>query len=264
MIEIIAPALIVGLILTAVAGPLGSFIVWGRMSYFGDTLAHSALLGVALGLFLSLDPIVGVIIVTVTVAILLSTLQKQTSIGSDALLGIIAHGTLALGLVLVSLKDGVRVDLLGLLFGDLLAVTFEDTLWVSGCALLLAIVTRLIWNPLLNILLNSDLARAEGIAVDKIRMLYMICLALLVAIGMKVVGALLITALLIIPPAGARKLASTPEQMAIIASIIGMSSIGLGLLASLQWDTPAGPSIVLSACLLFTITLFFGQHNSNQ
>ncbi|MBV1919801.1 MAG: metal ABC transporter permease [Pseudomonadales bacterium] len=261
MIEIIAPALIIGLILTAIAGPLGSFIVWGRMSYFGDTLAHSALLGVALGLFLSLDPIVGVIIVTVSVAILLSTLQKQRNINSDALLGIVAHGTLALGLVLVSLREGVRVDLLGLLFGDLLAVTFSDTLWVGGCALLLAIVTKLIWNPLLNILINSDLARAEGLPVDKIRMIYMICLALLVAIGMKVVGALLITALLIIPPAGARRLASTPEQMALFASLIGMSSIILGMLASLQWDTPAGPSIVLSACLLFSLTLTRGSQS---
>ena len=264
MIEIIAPALIIGLILTAIAGPLGSLIVWGRMSYFGDTLAHSALLGVALGLFLSLDPIMGVIIVTVTVAILLSILQKQRHINSDTILGIIAHGTLALGLVLVSLKQGLRVDLLGLLFGDLLAVTFADTLWVAGCALLLTIVTGLIWNPLLNILINSDLASAEGIPVDKIRMIYMICLALLVAIGMKVVGALLITALLIIPPAGARKLAHTPEQMALIASLMGMLSIVLGILASLQWDTPAGPSIVLSACLLFSISLLFGRRYSSH
>lgn len=264
MIEIIAPALIIGLILTAVAGPLGSFIVWGRMSYFGDTLAHSALLGVAMGLFLSLDPMIGVIAVTVMVAILLSALQKQRSISSDALLGIVAHGTLALGLVLVSLKEGIRVDLLGLLFGDLLAVTYQDTLWVGACAVIVAIITKVIWNPLLNILLNSELAHAEGIAVDKVRMIYMICLALLVAIGMKVVGALLITALLIIPPAGARRIASTPEQMALLASIIGMVSIALGMFASLQWDTPAGPSIVLSACLLFSLSLLFGQRSSSE
>ncbi|OUS27351.1 hypothetical protein A9Q99_15195 [Gammaproteobacteria bacterium 45_16_T64] len=264
MIEIIAPALIIGLILTAVAGPLGSFIVWGRMSYFGDTLAHSALLGVAMGLFLSLDPMIGVIAVTVMVAILLSALQKQRSISSDALLGIVAHGTLALGLVLVSLKEGIRVDLLGLLFGDLLAVTYQDTLWVGACAVIVGIITKVIWNPLLNILLNSELAHAEGIAVDRVRMIYMICLALLVAIGMKVVGALLITALLIIPPAGARRIASTPEQMALLASIIGMVSIALGMFASLQWDTPAGPSIVLSACLLFSLSLLFGQRSSSE
>ena len=264
MIEIIAPALIIGLILTAIAGPLGSFIVWGRMSYFGDTLAHSALLGVALGLFFSLDPMAGVIIVTVSVAILLSVLQKQRSISTDALLGIVAHGTLALGLVLVSLKEGVRVDLMGLLFGDLLAVTFTDTLWVAGGACVLALIIWRIWNPLLNILISSELARAEGIAVDQVRMIYMVCLALLVAIGMKVVGALLITALLIIPPAGARRLSSTPEQMAIIASIIGMMSIIFGIIASLQWDTPAGPSIVLSACLLFSVALLFGQQHGNE
>lgn len=264
MIEIIAPALIIGLILTAIAGPLGSFIVWGRMSYFGDTLAHSALLGVALGLFFSLEPMAGVIIVTVSVAILLSVLQKQRSISTDALLGIVAHGTLALGLVLVSVKEGVRVDLMGLLFGDLLAVTFTDTLWVAGGACVLAVIIWRIWNPLLNILINSELAKAEGIAVDQVRMIYMICLALLVAIGMKVVGALLITALLIIPPAGARRLASTPEQMAAIASVIGMMSIISGILASLQWDTPAGPSIVLSACLLFSIALLFGRQQGND
>jgi len=254
MIELIAPALIIGLILTAIAGPLGSFIVWGRMAYFGDTLAHSALLGVAFGLLFNIAPIVGVFAVTLLVGLLLALFQKQRHIGTDTFLGIMAHGALALALVLMSTLEGVRIDMMGLLFGDLLAADTTDILWVSGCAVLLGLLIWKLWNPLLNILINAELAQAEGIAVQPIRLLLMFALAILVAIGMKVVGALLITALLIIPPAAARPLSKTPEQMAFLASLIGMLSVIVGIGGSVIWDTPTGPSIVLGCCALFSIS----------
>lgn len=251
MIELLLPALLTGLLLAAISGPLGCFVVWGRMAYFGDTLAHSALLGIALGFLFSLNPTAGVIIVTSGIALALTVLQRQHFIASDTLLGIMAHGTLALGLVLVSLMDHVRVDLLGLLFGDLLATSFADVGWVAALSLLIGVVLRFIWMPMLNIAVNQELAQAEGTNVGRIRLLFMLLLASIVAIGMKVVGALLITAMLIIPAAAARKLARTPEQMALCASLIGMGAVVGGLLLSWLADTPAGPSIVLCAVVAF-------------
>lgn len=258
MIEILLPALLIGLLLAAIAGPLGCFVVWGRMAYFGDTLAHSALLGIGLGFLFQLNPSVGVILVTSALALALTVLQGQRFIANDTLLGIMAHGTLALGLVLVSLMDHVRVDLLGLLFGDLLATSLSDVLWVTALAALIGIVLHRVWIPMLNIAVNQELAQAEGVKVGWIRLLFMLLLASTVAIGMKVVGALLMTAMLIIPAAAARKLASTPEQMALLASVIGMGSVLCGLLLSWLADTPAGPSIVLCSTLAFVLTFMLG------
>ncbi len=257
MIELLLPPLLVGLVLASIAGPLGSFVVWGRMAYFGDTLAHSALLGIALGFLFQLNPTVAVIGVSSFIAIALTVLQGQRFIASDTLLGIMAHGTLSLGLVLVSLMDNVRVDLMGLLFGDLLATSYGDFGWVAGLGVLIAITLYFIWTPLLNITVNQELAQAEGVAVGPIRLLYMLLLASTVAIGMKVVGALLITAMLIIPPAAARKLAATPESMAFYASAVGMMAVVSGLALSWFVDTPAGPSIVLSAVVAFLLIFLF-------
>ncbi len=253
MIDLLLPALSIGLVLAAISGPMGCFVVWGRMAYFGDTLAHSALLGIALGFLFELSPTIGVIAVSSSIALALTVLQGQRFIASDTLLGIMAHGTLSLGLVLVSLMDHVRVDLLGLLFGDLLATTWSDLIWVGCLAALIALTLKFIWRPLLNITVNPELAQAEGTAVGLVRLLYMLVLASVVAIGMKVVGALLITAILIIPAAAARKLANTPERMALFASLVGMVSVCCGLGLSWYADTPAGPSIVLSAALAFLL-----------
>ena len=259
MIEILLPALLVGLLLAAVAGPLGCFVVWSRMAYFGDTLAHSALLGIALGFLFQLNTTVGVIMVTSALALALTVLQGQRFIASDTLLGIMAHGTLALGLVMVSLMSHVRVDLLGLLFGDLLATSFTDVGWVAGLAVLILVSLRWIWLPMLNIAVNQELAQAEGVRVGWIRLLFMLLLASVVAIGMKVVGALLITAMLIIPAAAARRLSHTPEQMATLASAVGMGSVVCGLLLSWLADTPAGPSIVLCSSALFILAYILGS-----
>ena len=259
MIELILPALLVGLLLAAVAGPLGCFVVWGRMAYFGDTLAHSALLGIALGFLFDLNLSIGVIAVSSFIALALTVLQGQRFIASDTLLGIMAHGTLALGLVLVSLMETVRMDLLGLLFGDLLATGYSDVIWVGGLVVAIIVALYFIWTPMLNIAVNQELAQAEGVPVGRIRLLFMLLLASIVAIGMKVVGALLITAMLIIPAAAARKLAHTPEQMAIIASLLGMAAVVCGLGLSWQADTPAGPSIVLCASLAFLLVFSFAR-----
>lgn len=248
-------ALIAGAGVACVAGPLGCFIVWRKMAYFGATLSHSALLGIALALLVNVEPVIGVIVQSVIVVPLLVLLERRSQLSSDAHLGILAHGTLAIGLVLFGFMTWVRVDLMGYLFGDILAVTRQDIIIVyAGGAVVLAILAW-IWRPLLAATVSPDIAAAEGMAPERTNVVFMFLVAGLIAIGMKIVGVLLILSLLIIPPAAARALSRSPEQMAIGAALVGVISSGLGLFASRFWDTPSGPSIVVAALVLFLLTL---------
>ena len=248
-------AVIGGIGVALLAGPLGCFIVWRRLAYFGDTLSHSALLGVAIALLLELNITFTVFLISVGVAMLLLLLQQQARLSSDALLGLLAHATLAVGLVVLAFMTWVRVDLMGFLFGDILAINKADilTIWVGGLAVLIALAV--IWKPLFAATINYEIAVAEGLKPDRANFFFMVLMAAVIAISMKIVGVLLITALLIIPAATARRFSTTPEMMALVASIIGAASVWVGLEGSLQWDTPAGPSIVVATLLGFIISL---------
>lgn len=255
MDDFLLRALAVGAGVAMVAGPLGAFIVWRRMAYFGDAIAHSALLGVALGFALGLAPNLGVIVVCAAMALTLAALQHQRRLASDTVLGIMAHASLSLGLVTVAFIAGLRVDLMGYLFGDVLAVGRGDIWWVYGGGAVALTVLAVIWRPLLAITVHEELARVEGVVVAPVRLAFMLLLALVIAVAMKVVGILLITSLLIIPAAAARRFATTPEGMAGLAAVFGVFAVAGGLLASFGLDTPAGPSIVVAAAALFAFTL---------
>ncbi|MDF1792600.1 MAG: metal ABC transporter permease [Thalassobaculaceae bacterium] len=248
-------ALLAGIGVAVTAGPLGCFVVWRRMAYFGDTMAHAGLLGVALALVFQVAPVIGVFAVTAAIAAVLLLLDRRRALSTDALLGLLAHGTLAVGLVLVALMTNVRIDLTALLFGDVLAVGVSDVvlIWAGGAVVLAGLAW--FWRPLLADTVHPDLAAAEGMRPDRARAVLMLLMALVIAVAMKVVGVLLITALLIIPAAAARRLSATPEAMAVLASLTGALSVVLGLVASLQWDTPSGPSIVVAAVVLFGLGL---------
>ncbi len=253
MPDFLVYALLAGGLIALIAGPLGSFMVWNRMAYFGDTLAHSALLGVALGILLKIDIMLAVFVGCALVAVLLFFMQKKHTLSTDTLLGILSHSSLALGLVIISFVESVRMDLMGYLFGDLLAIGTSDLFWIAGIVLVAGVLIFWKWRELLAITVHEDLAAVEGLPTKRLRLMMLITTALVIAVGMKVVGVLLITALLIIPAATARKRANTPEQMAWLASVIGLIAVCLGLSGSWIWDTPAGPSIVTSAALLFIL-----------
>jgi len=253
MIEIIISALLAGLGVTAVAGPLGSFVVWRRMAYFGDTLAHSSLLGVALGLWLSIKPGIAVTGICLLLAMALVALQNQRSLATDTLLGILSHLSLALGLVAIALIPGARLDLDTLLFGDLLTVTRNEIMAIWLTAGFVLVLLWRYWRSLLAITIHEDLARVEGVPVTRIRTLLMLLLALTIAVTMKVVGVLMVTALLIIPAAAVRRLSRKPEQMVLFASLCGALAVCLGLVGAWLADTPVGPSIVLATGLLFVL-----------
>ncbi|MCK4713926.1 MAG: metal ABC transporter permease [Marinosulfonomonas sp.] len=251
-------AMLAGVGLSLATGPLGAFVVWRRMAYFGDATAHAAILGVALALGASLPIYLGILLVALAMALTVSTLAGRGH-AMDTMLGVLAHAALALGLVAVSFIHGVRVDLSAFLFGDILAVSRVDlaVIWGGSMLVLAGLVWR--WAPLLTATLNEDLATASGIKPAREQLVLTLALALVVAMSIKVVGALLIAAMLIIPAAAARGAAKTPEAMALGAVLIGMvASVG-GLVASLQWDTPAGPSIVVVATGVFVLSLGFSK-----
>ncbi len=256
MDEFIIRALLAGILVVLVSGPLGCVVVWRRMAYFGDTLAHSALLGTSVSLIFHMQPLIGVLLIGVTISVLLVLFQRRVDISSNTLLAILAHGALATGLVLFAMlqNQGMRVDLMAYLFGDILAVSWFDLAWMSVGSILVIIGLRTLWSSLLSIAIHEELARSEGVNVDRVRLLFMLLMALVVAVAMKVVGILLITALLIIPAASARLFARSPEVMALVAIVFGVLAVLLGMSASMRWDSPAGPSIVVAAVILFFIS----------
>lgn len=254
MIEFLLPSIFAGLGIALISGPLGSFVVWRKMAYFGDTLAHASLMGLAFGFLLDVNLYLALTVCCIALAIILVSLQKQQLVATDTLLGILAHSSLSLGLVTVSVLDNVRIDLMSYLFGDLLAVTPEDLIYIYlGVGIILGLLL-LFWRPLLSTTVSEDLAAVEGHNVDLMRLVLMLMVGLVIAIGMKFVGALIMTSLLIIPAATARRFAATPEQMAILASLIGAIAVILGLTMSWHYDTPAGPSVVISATVMFLLT----------
>lgn len=246
-------ALLAGAGVALVAGPLGCFVVWRRLAYFGDTLAHSALLGIALSFLIRLPLNLGVVITCVSVALVLVALSRTRTLATDTLLGILAHSALAIGLVALSFMPNVRVDLTGLLFGDLLAVTRQDLLWIYSGAVFVLVLLAVLWRGLLMSTIHEELARVEGIPVERLRLVLMLMFSLVIAVAMKMVGVLLITALLIIPAATARRLARTPEQMTLLAILFGLVAVGGGLSLSWHLDTPAGPSVVVTAFAVFLL-----------
>ncbi len=252
--DFLTRAALAGLGLSLATGPLGAMVVWRRMAYFGDATSHAAILGVALALAINLPVGAGTLLVALAMAGTVSTLSAR-GWAMDTTLGVLAHSALAFGLVAVSFLPGMRTDLSALLFGDILAVSRLDLLWVWGGSLFVAALMVWRWQSLLTATLSEDLAHAAGVNPDRERLVLTLALAVVVAVAIKIVGALLIAAMLIIPAATARRLARSPEAMAALAALAGAVAVLGGLWASLTLDTPAGPSIVTVAALCFTASV---------
>ena len=244
-------ALIGGIGIALAVGPLGCFVVWRRMAYFGDSLAHSALLGIAMGLLTGVGVNAGTIIVCGIFAVLLVWLQSMKILATDTLLGILAHAALSIGMVAISLLKTVRLNIYDYLFGDVLAVTNGDLWWIFGGGALALITIGFLWSSLVLSTIHEDLAKAEGVNAFMVNLLFMGLMTLLIAVSSRMIGILLITSLLVIPAATARPFAKSPEGMAILAGAFGVLAVIGGLAASLEFDTPAGPSIVVTATAIF-------------
>lgn len=245
-------ALLGAVMLAATLGPLGSLVVWRRMAYFGDTIAHASLLGVALSLITGFLPLgLSMFLVALGVALLLARGGRDGRFHHDTLLGILAHGTLALGILLVAMQRSVRVDMNAYLFGDVLAMDWADMAWLGGLCAVVLVILWFAWRTLLMVAIDRTIAHVEGVDVARTEKLLVIMLAAVIAFAIKLVGVLLITALLIMPAAAARYLARSPLQMAAIASGVGVFSVTAGLFGALAMDAPTGPLMVVIAALCF-------------
>ena len=251
--DFVLRALIAGAGVALIAGPLGCFVVWRRMAYFGDSLAHSALLGIALGLITGLNSNLGTVVVCSVFAVLLLWLQHIRVLATDTLLGILAHAALSIGMVVLSFVDNQRFDLHAYLFGDILTVTVHDIYWIFGGGVVVLFLLIKNWSSLTLMTLHEDLARAEGVKTFWVNLILVLLMTIVVAVSIRIVGILLITSLLTIPAATARHFVRSPEAMAVGASILGLIAVFGGIYGSAFLDTPTGPSIVSVATLLFVV-----------
>ncbi|GBD42187.1 High-affinity zinc uptake system membrane protein ZnuB [bacterium HR39] len=248
-------ALVAALLFAAAAAPLGSFVMWRRMAYFGEALSHAVLLGVAAGLWLELAPTVALVPFVLLFGLLLRLLERHTRVPPDTLLAILGHGALASGLLALSLLGGWRTDLLAWLFGDVLAVGPVDLALLAGGLALVALFLRARWEKLLSATVSEELAVVEGVPVERVRIEFVLALALVVALGMRVVGMLLVMTLLLVPPAAVRGFVRTPEAMASGAILFALLAALLGLELAFTADLPAGPAIAFCAVLGFFLAL---------
>ncbi len=253
--DFVLRAFAAGLAVATVGGPIGCFVVWRRMAYFGDTMAHAALLGVALGLLASAPIPAAIALVGAVLAVALTFLRRRGRTRTDTLLGIFAHAALATGLVALSFIEGVRIDLMAYLFGDILAVSQGDLARIATGALLVLAVMARIWRPLLSVTVNAEIATAEGVPPLRYELAFMILIAVVVAVAIQIVGILLVTAMLVLPAAAAREFARTPEGMAAGAVVVGALAVAGGIAGSVQFDTPVGPSVVLVAFAVFLLAV---------
>ena len=262
--EFLLRIILAGIMFSAIAGVLGCFIVWRRMAYFGDSLAHSALLGITLGLAIGLNVRFTIILASLAFSVLLFFLMRRKIIATDTLLGILAHGALAIGILALAVQNTPVSNLHGYLFGDIVTVSWIDLWMIAGLSALVLSIVIWQWPSLVITSINEELARAEGVNIMRINLTMMILISLVVASAIKIVGVLLITALLIMPAATARLFSHSPHAMAIIAAFIGMSASVFGVFLSSATHAPTGPSIVFCALCIFILSLLVAHFDRDH
>lgn len=258
-LDFLTRAILAGVGIAMVAGPLGSIIVWRRMANFGDAMGHTTLLGVCVALLLNIHLYVGLFSVCILTSIALASLSHQKQLANETLLSILAQAVLAGGLLLATFQQSVRIDILGYLYGDILAIDSTDLFWILGVNVLVWGTLLISWRSILSATIHEDLARVEGVPVTYVKWMFMILMAAVFSIAMKLVGALLITALLVIPASSARQISRTPETMVALACLLGVISVVLGILLSSFSDWPTGPAIVMVAFTFFLLSFIFSR-----
>jgi len=247
--------LLAGMAVALVTGTVGCFVVWRRMSYFGDSLAHASLLGVALGVLIGIGANAGIVFTSLLFGFLLLWLQQSKDLPTDTLLGVLSHFALSISIIIISLNK-IKIDLHSFLFGDILTVTSNDLWWMYFGGIIVLILIFLNWSSLILVTIDEDLAKAEGINPLFVNLLLTTILTIVVAISVKIIGILLITSMLIIPAAASRRLVNSPESMALLATVFGILSVIFGIFLSVEIDTPSGPTIVVVSSFLFLGTTF--------
>jgi len=243
-----------GLLTSLMTASIGTLMLWRRMTYLGDALAHTALLGLSLGLWLSLPLELALAAITMLVAILIALNHRQKDLSIDVFIAIAAHSSLALGLLAISFLPSARLDLMGYLFGDLLNLTPTDLIWLALVAVVVLSWIIMNWRALVLSSLNPELAQLAGLKPKRLQWILSLLIALVIAVSIKLVGALLMTALLITPAAIARAWSRSPQQMMLSAILVSVLAVWLGLGLSYHWDLPTAASIVSLLFAGFVLT----------
>ena len=261
MEDFILRAILAAIGISIIAGSLGCFVIWKRMSYFSESISHSALLGVSLGIASGLGIHFGLVLVGTLFALLIVVLQERKFLSNDAILGIFSHIALSLGIVVLALVGGANMDYFSLLFGDILSITNRDIVWVYSVLIVIVVLLSIFWQRLLLLTLNEDLAKAEGVKHTFYQLLFMLMIALAVSVSVQIVGVLLITSLLIIPPAIAKVFARTPSQMVFKSILVSILAVIIGLSGSMYYDLATGPAIVIALGILFVLSQLVASKN---
>ena len=253
--DFVIRSIIAGLLMISIAAPMGCLMVWQRLAFLSDTLGHAAVLGVGLGLWLQVHPMIGVLAIVILIVVSLSRVTSFNNALSETTLAIISHSGLAAGLILLGTMPRQSISLESILFGDLLATTGMDLLLILVTVVILLLLLRQHWRSFVAVSVSREIAQAEGIEVKKVQFLMYLMIALLVAVMMKVMGVLLIAAVLVIPTSNARLISQSPETMVFFSALFGATSLAGGILSSFHFDWQTGPAIVLSAAVLLCATL---------
>jgi len=261
MEDFILRAILAAIGISIIAGSLGCFVIWKRMSYFSESISHSALLGVSLGIASGIGIHFGLVLVGTLFALLIVVLQERKFLSNDAILGIFSHIALSLGIVVLALVGGANMDYFSLLFGDILSITNRDIVWVYSVLIVIVALLSIFWQRLLLLTLNEDLAKAEGVKHTFYQLLFMLMIALAVSVSVQIVGVLLITSLLIIPPAIAKVFARTPSQMVFKSILVSILAVIIGLSGSMYYDLATGPAIVIALGILFVLSQLVASKN---
>jgi zinc transport system permease protein len=261
MEDFILRAILAAIGISIIAGSLGCFVIWKRMSYFSESISHSALLGVSLGIASGLGIHFGLVLVGTLFALLIVVLQERKFLSNDAILGIFSHIALSLGIVVLALVGGANMDYFSLLFGDILSITNRDIVWVYSVLIVIVALLSIFWQRLLLLTLNEDLAKAEGVKHTFYQLLFMLMIALAVSVSVQIVGVLLITSLLIIPPAIAKVFSRTPSQMVFKSILVSILAVIIGLSGSMYYDLATGPAIVIALGILFVLSQLVASKN---
>ncbi len=241
-------SLLAGTLMVLVAAPMGCLMVWQRLAFLADTLGHASVLGIALALVMAVQPVFGVLLVigVIMVILRLSTGDRPVAL-SESMLAIVSHTGLAAGILLLGASGFGNISLEALMFGDLLATTKADLFFIAVTVVVLLLILWRHWHDFVAVSVSAEIAQAEGIAVKRVQLILYLMIALLIAVMMKIMGVLLIGAMLVIPVNAARKFSHSPEQMMWLSLLFGALSLYFGVFFSWQFDWQTGPAIVVVA-----------------
>lgn len=249
-------ALISGVILALVFALLGVYVTLRQMAFWGEGIAHASLAGIAMALLVGGSPLFFALIVAVIFAVSMFLLERKTKLSNDALIGVLFTSFMALGIILLSLQKQYQPELLSYLFGNILTISSMDVFIITLVGLLIVVILLLTHRQLSLLMFDKTSAYLAGVKTEFLELLFYIILAMAVVLGVKMLGVVLVSALLIIPPSIAKIMAHSYKSLRILSVVLAELIVLIGFFISLSLNVPSGPAIILTGSFFFlTATL---------